>query len=63
MFYILAFVPNDAANRFFVLSQGQLNKYIQTELTRLKRPDDYPMTGILWKQALAHENAWDQLPS
>lgn len=63
LFYILAFVPNDAANRFFILTQAQINDYVQSELTRLGRPDDYPMTGILWKQALTHEDSWDQLPA
>jgi hypothetical protein len=62
LFYILAFVPDDASNRFFILSQEQVNTYIRTELTRLGRPDDYPMTGILWKQAADHENKWDILP-
>jgi hypothetical protein len=45
-----------------VLSQNQVNTYIEDELKRLHRPDDYPMTGILWKQAENHENAWNVLP-
>jgi hypothetical protein len=62
LYYVLAFVPDDTNNRFFILCQEQVNNYIRTELARLGRPDDYPMTGILWKQAEAHENKWDVLP-
>jgi len=40
LFYILAFVPDDAANRFFVLTQEQVNAYVRQELVRLRRPDD-----------------------
>jgi hypothetical protein len=63
LYYVLAFVPDDTNNRFFVLTQEHVNGYIRTELARLGRPDDYPMTGILWKQAVEHENRWDVLPS
>jgi hypothetical protein len=62
LFYVLAFVPDETVNRFFILSQKQVNTYIGTELARLGRPDNYSMTGILWKQAEAHENRWDMLP-
>lgn len=62
LFYILAFVPDDATNRFFILTQARINRYVRSELSRLGRSDDYPMTGILWKQALKHEDAWGLLP-
>ena len=62
LYYVLTFVPDDNANRFFVLNQDQVNTYIEDELRSLRRPDDYPMTGILWKQAKDHENAWNVLP-
>lgn len=62
LYYVLAFVPDESVNRFFILSQRQVNTYIRTELARLGRADDYPMTGILWKLAEAHENRWDLLP-
>ena len=62
LFYILAFVPDDTSNRFFILGQEHANAYIRAELTRLGRPDDYPMTGILWRQGEEHENNWDILP-
>lgn len=62
LYYVFTFVPDNQANQFFVLSQEQTNIYIQSELSRLKRPNSYPMTGILWKQAANHENAWNALP-
>ena len=62
LFYILALVPTDQANRFFVLSQGDINRHVESELIRLGRSDDYPMTGITFKQAMAHESAWEMLP-
>jgi hypothetical protein len=62
LYYVLAFVPDDTDNRFFILSQEQVNTYVRAELARLGRPDDYPSPGIDWKQAEAHENRWDVLP-
>jgi hypothetical protein len=62
LFYILAFVPTDQANRFFVLDRANINRHVESELIRLGRSDDYSMTGITFKQAVAHENAWDVLP-
>ena len=59
LFYILAYVPADAPNQFFVMSQEQATQFIQAGLQRLKRPDDYPVTGVSWKEAAAHKNAWD----
>ena len=62
LFYVLSFVPDDAPNEFFILTQEEVLNYISAELVRLGRPQDYPMTGILWKQALAHLNRWEVLP-
>ncbi|MEQ1719061.1 MAG: hypothetical protein ABL907_24255, partial [Hyphomicrobium sp.] len=58
LFYVLAFVPEGSANRFFILTQHQVNVYVDEELIRLNRPSSYPMTGILWKQAEEHEDHW-----
>jgi hypothetical protein len=63
LFYILAFVPTDQPNRFFILAQGDMNRYVESELTRLGRADDYPMTGITFKQGEKHEDAWEALPT
>ena len=60
--YVLALVPDDGHNRFFILSQADVNQYIRDELDRLRRPDDYPMPGITWKQTEHHEDDWGVLP-
>ena len=62
LFYILAFVPTDETNQFFVLTQKAAHRGIQDELRRLKRPDDYPLTGIGWSLALQYKDAWQTLP-
>jgi hypothetical protein len=59
LYYVLAFVPDDTDNHFFILSQEQVNTHVRDELARLGRPDDYSSPGIDWKQAEAHENRWD----
>jgi hypothetical protein len=63
LFYILAYVPTDKPNQFFIMTQQQATQLILGEITRLKRPDDYRMTGFVWKLALPHENAWGTLPN
>jgi hypothetical protein len=62
LFYILAYVPAGEANQFFVMTQQDVTKLVQSELNRLKRADNYPVTGFLWTLALPHQNAWDVLP-
>lgn len=62
LFYVLAFVPNEAPNEFFILTQQQAHQLIEAELKRLKRPSDYRMTGFVWKLALQHRDAWHVLP-
>jgi hypothetical protein len=62
LYYVLAFVPADAPNEFFILTQQQAYQLIEAELKRLKRSDDYPMTGFVWKLALEYRDAWHVLP-
>jgi hypothetical protein len=62
LFYVFAFVPTGETNQFFVMTQKRVNKLIQDELTRLKRPADYKMTGVTWKLVTTYEDAWDTLP-
>ena len=62
LFYILAYVPADEPNQFFIMTQTQATQLIQDELERLKRADTYPVTGFVWKLALPHQNAWATLP-
>jgi hypothetical protein len=63
LFYVLAFVPANAPNEFFVLRQQDADNLIRKELRRLKRPANYSMTGFLWKLANPFRNAWDVLPA
>jgi hypothetical protein len=62
LFYVLAYVPADEPNQFFVMTQQQTTQLIRNELNRLKRADNYPVTGFVWKLALSHHNAWGILP-
>jgi hypothetical protein len=55
-------VPTDAPNEFFVLRQQDADALIAAELKRLNRPEDYPVTGFVWKLALQFRDAWDVLP-
>ena len=47
---------------FFVMTQSTATSLIENELKRLKRPNDYPVTGIVWDFAAQHKNKWDILP-
>jgi hypothetical protein len=62
LFYVLAYVPADLPNEFFVLTQEQAHELINSELARLNRPDDYSVTGFSWQFALKFRNAWNVLP-
>lgn len=62
LYYVLAYVPADTPNQFFVLTQAQANKLVEDELRRLRRANDYPVEGFVWKLALPFENAWEILP-
>ena len=62
LYYILAYVPKGARNRFFVLSQEQVTHLVEKELKRLGRPDGYPVTGFVWKDAEPFEEMWNALP-
>jgi hypothetical protein len=71
LFYILAFVPDEGKNRFFILTQDGVNKAIEADETlartravekgrSVEKIGNFP--GIAWGQAQASENAWDILP-
>jgi hypothetical protein len=44
------------------MTQQQAHELVEAELKRLNRPDDYPMTGFVWKLALQYQDAWHVLP-
>jgi hypothetical protein len=71
LFYVFAFVPDEGQNRFFVLTQQQVNAEIEADLDRARaraamqgRPGEkignFP--GIPWSYAESFENAWNVLP-
>jgi hypothetical protein len=71
LFYIFAFVPDEGQNRFFILTQGQVNNAIEADLTlartravergrSVEKIGNFP--GVAWGQAETSENAWDILP-
>ena len=63
LFYVLAYVPDNATNEFFVLRQQDVGDLIAAELQRLNRSENHPVTGFPWKAALKFRNAWDVLPN
>jgi hypothetical protein len=61
LFYILAYVPDDRPNQFFILKQKDVHACIELELKRLNKPKDHKLTGISWEQAEKHRD-WGILP-
>jgi hypothetical protein len=62
LYYILVGVGMHRENdRFFILSQDKLNELIRQDLARhpLQKPG---WDGVIWKDALPFENAWNTLP-
>jgi len=62
LFYVLAYVPASEPNQFFIMTQQRVHECIQSELIRLGRSDDYPVTGFVWKLAMNYHDAWHLLP-
>ncbi len=63
LFYVLTFVPVGDVNRYFILSQHEVHSLIASELLRLSRADNYPVTGFNYKLAEPYEDAWMVLPA
>jgi hypothetical protein len=68
--YVLAFVPEGASNRFFVLTQDEVNAEIaaDSEIARQRaaatgRTTTEDFTGISFPAAEKYENAWKKLPA
>jgi hypothetical protein len=70
LFYVLAHVPNDQPNQFFVMTQAQVNGAIQTNWDKycakhgLSESDagKNPFPGVEWKSAEPYRDRWDVLP-
>ena len=72
LFYIFAFVPDDAINRFFVLTQEDVNREIADEIERARKratkrgslvDKSNVFPGIPWNYAKNFEDRWDILPA
>jgi len=70
LFYVFAFVPDDARNRFFILTQTQVNKGILANEARARasrtakglpgEPGD--LTVVERRLVQCYEDAWSALP-
>jgi len=71
LFFVFAFVPKDAKNRFFVLTRDQCLKEAgahrrKCQTGRIKKglpvDDERYRWGVPWRLVAGHENRWDYLP-
>ena len=71
LFYVLALVPDKESNRFFILTQAQVNAEIEAEIGWVKqralaggrgtgKAASFP--GLLWRFAEGCAEGWDVLP-
>lgn len=71
IFYVFAFVPEGAANRYFIMTQAQVNAGIDMEFAKARASaeakgrevnwvDKFP--GVSWAYAGGFEDLWEQLP-
>ena len=72
IYYVFAFVPEGAANRYFIMSQARVNIGIETEHANAQARadakgrgtnwmDTFP--GVTWRYAEDFEDDWTQLPT
>jgi hypothetical protein len=72
LFYILAFVPDDEPNQFFILSQDEVNTEVARQIARTKaerlkkglsieKSEHSP--GLPWSVAEKSKDQWGKLPS
>jgi hypothetical protein len=72
LFYILAFVPDDEPNQFFILSQDEVNTEVARQIARTKaerlkkglsieKSEQFP--GLPWSVAEKSKDQWGKLPS
>jgi len=61
LFYILAFVPEDQDNRYFILTQEEVNIMLdEYRNSGIKFDPRFP--GMNWTTPHRFENAWEKLP-
>ena len=67
LFYVLALVPRGKENRFFIVTQDEVNANITIEFNRLsdekkKLGEVANRLGMRWGDSLKFENKWEVLP-
>lgn len=67
IYYVLAYVPDNKSNSFFVLTHEQVDSEIEREIERIRasgRSADRrtPMLGHSWSRANSFRDRWDVLP-
>jgi hypothetical protein len=62
LYYVLAYVPLEAFNAFFVFSQRSMNRCIAAHLNRLKRSRAYPVKGVSWTMGRTQGKPLSRLP-
>lgn len=71
-FYVFAFVPDVGTNRFFVLTQAEVNKGIREEFDNARaravakqrsteKVEAFPCVAFKWAEP--QEDRWDKLPA
>jgi hypothetical protein len=72
LFYVFAFVPDEGSNRFFVLTQTEVNEGIDqvhaASAANAKRRGaadtwEQKFPGVAWAYAEQFENCWRKLPA
>jgi len=71
LYYVLAFVPDDEPNQFFILSQAEVNRevprfleYLKANRLQKKLSIDKVgmMPGLTWAFAAKFKDCWQNLP-
>jgi hypothetical protein len=71
IFYVLAYVPTDASNQFFILTGDEAMQGIRIDENRWKSNaaakgkvvnESRYMHGVQWKYASQFEDKWEKLP-
>lgn len=62
LYFILAFVPLNAVNRFFIMTQEEVYAELAAYNESHDRSSNYGFQGVTLTMARTHENEWGKLP-
>ena len=71
LYYVFAYVPDDAPNQFFVMTQAEVNMGVKQRLDRVRKlrtakglsTEKVGVFPVLpWLIVERHENKWKKLP-